>query len=365
MEGAKDMGRLRIVIADTDEGYVQGLSDYISSFHSARFEITTFTCFEFLREFLLRKEKSVELLLISPEMYSSGILAEQVSSVALLAPGSFTAEARGLRVINKYQHVEKIMSDIAQVFSESQTSQTFLAGGNRKAKVVGVYSPGGGTGKTTVALCCSIQSALRGQKVFYLNLESLPVIPDFFERNHQRSFSRALYYIKEKSSNLALKIDGVKCIDTRFGIHYFSPVEHPFDMEELTAEEAGMLVETLKSIGQYDFIFVDMSSGFNRLNSAIMGKCQQLLIVSDPQPVAKAKCDSLMQQLVKLPSDFDPGILNRAGFVVNKVDDPERAGEENVFKLPLLTGCKLHGIEACVEDEGFTGGIYRILEWLL
>ncbi|QGS68934.1 AAA family ATPase [Oceanobacillus sp. 143] len=68
---------------------------------------------------------------------------------------------------------------LAIYYDRNQTAGKYLAR-SKQTKVLSVYSPVGGAGKTTIAVNLSKQLALNNAKVFYLNLELINTTSLYF-----------------------------------------------------------------------------------------------------------------------------------------------------------------------------------------
>lgn len=362
------MGKLRVVVADSDMEYVQGLSDYMGSFHSYKFEVRTFTSIDYLIEFLAKKDNKYDILLLSTEFYLRESSFKELEKSALLSPGNIIQDF-GLPVVDKYQHAERIVGCIAGILAETREGRAPVPGG-RLAKTVAVYSACGGIGKTSVALGCSMQCSKRGLKVFYLNLEMLNSAC-FLTYDKRISLSQILFHAKEKNNNLALKIEASKCIDSKYGIHYFPMVDSPLDIEDMSWEELGFLLETIKTMGLYDFIFIDMTSCFNRINARLLEECSNTIFLYAQDRNSGIRQEKVLQLLAELCKKGYESISDKSIFVVNKYKyqcpveyaDPCKGGKP-IVKIPFLENLE-GGIEGCLAQRDFEDEINQILEQLL
>lgn len=313
------MARINLIIADTDEAYNEGIVNFIMRNHSIKFQVSSFTRASSLQDYLSQVDEKVDILLISPELYSEQIPADKVRALILLTSGK-RAETTGQDVINKYQHAEKIVSDITGIFAEKYEGQIHVAGGSKTTRVVGVYSPSGGTGKTCIALAASIQCAQNGLSTFYLNLEDLNSSTWFLKEDGEKSLSKALYYIKENNKNLTLKIEGTRCIEPLYNIHYFSPLESALEMEEILPDELETLIRQLRIMGQYDLIFLDMTNSFSSKNLKVLNSCDDIFLVFTQDMLAGAKVKGFMSELSIHSANECNKILDKSIFILNKYD---------------------------------------------
>lgn len=302
------MRRLNVVIADTDKAYVDNMVSYLMTNHSERFQVSSFTKQEFLYDFLSGLKK-VDVLLISTDMYNESLPKENVTSVVLLTQGKLSAKFHGLNFINKYQHGEKIASDIVDMYPEKADNSdspynsecshnTFVEPEKHKnTKVVAIYSPLGGVGKTTIAVSSSIYCGQKGLNVFYLNLESFHSTPLFFHCKGEKNLSQIINHVTDKKDNLSLKIEESRQIDPDYNVHYFCPPESILDIEEADPEDLKELINGFKSMDYYDVVIVDMSNDLNKRNMALLEACDEVVLVLAQDAVSNVKAESISKQL--------------------------------------------------------------------
>lgn len=312
------MGRLSLVIADTDEAYVESIVDYLMINHSQRFQVSSFTKREFLYEFLSGNTKKIDILLISNDLFSESLPKENITSIVLLVAGKLPQEIEGTSSVSKYQHGDKLVGNIVSIFSEKTENPVVKAQGDKKTKVIAVYSPTGGSGKTTIAVCSSIQCARRGLGVFYLNLENLQSTPLFFNCSSDQNLSGILYFLKEKNKNLHLRIEGSRLVDAEHDVHYFSPPESIFDMEEAEPQELKTLIDELRTMSQYDIVFVDMSSDLNSRNIALLEACDEIILVLSQDAVSEVKADVFIKQLNIINHRKELNLSDKMTVVLNR-----------------------------------------------
>lgn len=312
------MSKIHLIIADKDEAYVDSLSNYLINNHSNRFQINSFTKEEYLLEYISRNKGKDDILLLCSEWYTNSVLKDKVNTTIILSGGMLTNEAIDCEVINKYQRGDKMVSSILNCFAEVNPNRYYISDKEKKTKVIAIYSPVGGVGKTSIAVGASIKSAEDGKNVFYLNLENIQSTPNFFDCTNCQSISNIIYYIKEKKKNIALKIEGIRCTDPRYNIHYFAPPDSCVDLDEMSIDEIQYLLNKLRLSREYDEIFIDMSSNLNEKNVSILNASDQIILVIDQGDLAIAKLNTFLNELKLFSKRNDWDILGKIIIVLNK-----------------------------------------------
>lgn len=366
------MARLKLIIADTDETYVSSMMEYIMLNHSHKFQVSSFTDKQCLIEFLSDESNNVDVLLIESSLYSDDIPRQNIANVVLLAAENVDNGISGCYSILKYQQGDKIVSDIFNLYAQKDNGEQISVTGDKKTKLVAVYSPIGGSGKTTIATSCSIQAAQRNFKVFYLNLEDFQSTPLFCNCKSESNLSNILYYLKDKSNNLQLRIEGAKLYDTEYDLHYFAPPESLLDLQDTKPEELQTLLGEFKNMGQYDLVFVDMSSSFDDRNIAILEACDEVLLVIPQDAVSDIKIELFSKEMTILKERRGIDFVNKINMVLNKynaymaleVDTAEVCGKCIEYYIPAVPGMNsIKGNNRLMDLQGdFTESIEEIID---
>ena len=184
------MEKLNLVIADTNTGYVESTVNYFMTNYFRRFQISSFTEWDFLYDFL-SGPRNVDILLISPQMYKEALPKDNIGEVIILTSGQLPNELDGLRSIDRNLVDYDFVTDILERYSrESPDIDTGIHAVKKQTKVIAVYSPLGGVGKTTISVSMSIRCGENGLKAFYLNLEPFQSTSLFFNCKSGENFSK-------------------------------------------------------------------------------------------------------------------------------------------------------------------------------
>lgn len=373
------MGRMSVIIADNDIEYLANFEKFLLVNYPQRFELFTFSSVDKLTDFLIHTQ-GIDILIISSRIYRKGMNTAKAELSLLLSEDRHTGApkagmltlkcerqpAEGGRqsaelpdapeTIYKYQHMDKLVADIIRFYSEKSLKNVSITG-QGSTRVVGVCSPSGGTGSSSIAAGCSILCAGRGERSFYLNMEAIPSTDLFFNGDCARTFSNVIFHLKGKGDNLQLKLEGAKCVDTKSGVHYFKPPENILELNELTDPEIGCLVGGLKSSAVYDYIFIDMSSGLNSFNTEILKLADVILLVIDQDSRTLIKLEKFRAGLNLLEHKSGIGIVNRIIPILNRFD----GRSETVKQIVRLKGCRpMITLSDCSSAEAADAGTTAI-----
>lgn len=336
------MGKLRIIIADSDTDYLKSVERFLIVNYPHRFELFSFSSYRRLSDFLTTAV-NIDLLIIDSQLYQKNLRIDNVMSVLLLSedlsedctracfdypPGQGDEADFALKkpvAIKKYQHMDRFISDIMRIYAANSQKDRRITAAQGNTRIVSIISPSGGTGKSSITAGCSVLCAGRGIRTFYLNLENIPSTNLFFHGDSTQSFSNAIFHLKGRGANLSLKLEGVKSIDTGSNVHYFKPPENIQDLNELTESDLVCLMNELKNSGVYDIIFIDTSAGLSPINTAIIKNSDIILLVMNPNRGSELKLRGLRAGLDLLERKQGIKLTCKIIPVINRVE--EKAGK--------------------------------------
>jgi len=360
------VARLNLVIADSDERFLRGLSEYINSNHSSAFMVSCFTKVDSLNRYL-EGQPPVDVLIIDTEFYGISVIYSYIKLKIILSTGILSQEYQDFQIISKYNTGEKLISEVLYLYSRLDSFETRLSTCSKSTEFIGVYSPAGGTGKTTIAAALSMQCAEQGMESFYLNLESIQSTEMFFSSNNNRNLSYVFYYIKEMSRNLSFKMDGIKGVAD--GVNFFNSPESPMENEEINAEELELLINGIKEMKRYDYVFIDMSNTFDTKNLKIMSFCNHILMVTLYEPIALYKSRIMFNELIKMSASDRGSVLDKIITVINKYKD--RINEDTdiyiegypvAVKIPEYSRTLIREDgRVAIDDDSFIKGINQLI----
>jgi MinD-like ATPase involved in chromosome partitioning or flagellar assembly len=379
------MGKLNLVVADTDEAYVENIVNYFMTNHSQRFQISSFTKHEFLYDFLSELRK-IDVLLVSPEMYTESLPKEGITEIFILTSGELPENYKGLNHIDKNQIGDGFVKKIADRYPEDEDSAVEVpiieepvlveqAIKDRKTKVIAIYSPLGGVGKTTIAVSSSIYCGKKGLNVFYLNFESFQSTPLFFNCKNEKSYSKLLQYVKDKRDDLHQMIEASKQVDADHNVYYLSPPESILDILEAEPKDFRRLINEFKSMGMYDIVIVDMSSELSDRNIALLEACDQVVLVLAQDAISNIKAESFSQQIEALLKRKGLDFTGKLTLVLNKYNFHMALEVETVdineefisIYIPVVPGMTaIKGNAQLVDLQGeFGAGIQELMDKIL
>ncbi|MFZ5645870.1 MAG: hypothetical protein ACOY46_20125 [Bacillota bacterium] len=326
------MYKLKMVVADPDENYVKSLCYFIQEEQTRNIIVISFTVEDSFKKYLASGEK-IDLLLISPQLMCSQAEMSSVGITVVLSDTDLNRYGDFLAVY-KYQNGDRLMSQLIDIYAENNrvVEKIFEYTGN--TRVVSVYSPCGGTGKSTVALNLAIYGSLLGNTVFYLNLEPVSTTLFMLNGQGQKSLSNILLNLKDDKSVLPAKIQAARIKDIKYNIDFFLPPESGVEISGLDEAGTGDLILNLKKLGNYDLIVIDIEASLNEKNISVFKNSDRIVLVTTQDNLNNYKVNIFYEEIVKMGLKIDHKITP----IINKYKrgTGDFLEDSPLLKLPIV-----------------------------
>ncbi|MGE5328771.1 MAG: AAA family ATPase [Deltaproteobacteria bacterium] len=368
------MSMLNIVIADNDEEFIEAFERFLEKNYRERFQAVCITTSKYLNEYLKGTSKKIDILLIASVFVPMSNM-ENVNTVIVMTDGRITTELGKFKTLEKYQGAQNLVRRIIDIYAENNPNEIHIPFSDKKTKIISVFSPNGGTGKTTVSIAAALRLAQRGEKVFYLNFESFSSTAAFLNCKSETNLSHVLYFLKEKSKNLSLKIEGVKLKDLNSGLYYFAPTDMPLEINEIDEDDAKELVNQLKAFKYYDYIIIDMPSVMDEKNIRLFQLCDSIIYIFTPDRISQIKSFEFFKALGMTEKKELKGIENKLRFIINKFDGESFDTFESLgiqqrvieVKIPEMPGIfsGIGNMQGMRLDNGFGESVNQLVSMIL
>ncbi len=278
--------KIQLLIASEDKDYCQHLSHVLADRYADTFEVSICSAQDKLASTLTGHRYDVALL--SARMAQNAQL-EKVTLPLLLWDDASAEKVDGeLASVRKYQRISHLTGDVLGRYAK-------VAGRKRlpdseRVQICTVWSPAGGTGKTTTALAYAAQQVAAGRKTVYFDLEYFSSVSVYFPADG-KSISEAF---ENLGGNLELLLQSIRCQDAGSGIYYFCAPSNYDDMNILTWEN---IEELVLAAGQgVDEVVLDLSSVCDERCQRVMALADRILLVTDSTPRCLAKLQQFQTQ---------------------------------------------------------------------
>lgn len=346
------MARCKLLFADTDLSFLEPIELLLLREHSASVSLELVTDPEYLAR-AFREPQRLDMLVINERLWREEFRRQDIRQVIFLCEnaGSPARTENGDIRLYKYTSARDIFSAIS-VMLRRWTEP----GDAQEARVIAVYSPQGGSGKTTVAAGICAELAGMGCRVLFVETESLQSTSGIVPESPFASdaFVRQLRAGAVSPETLRANI-GTAAFD------YVLPMQYA--MTSYGAGEAGCaaVVQTARQM-RYDYIVADCSSDFNEAKTSLMKMAQYVVLPFVPTRSGVSKYSRFL-------CCVNAADREKFLFVRNMDDGPARcAGSSPEFDLSLRVVPGLREadgpqqlVEALARSGAFSELIYRFL----
>ena len=308
--------KIKLVILDKDKNYLQRITKVFVNNYVDKLEVYSFTEQDKVFEFI---EKNKVDIFLADEIFNidCDVLPMSVG-FAYLVENNGIELLREQKVSFKFQKADLIYKQLLGIFSERESEVIGTSAvGDSSTNVIAVVSASGGTGSSTIAAALAKRLSQQMRKVLYLNLECFGDADMFFCGEGQMDFSDIIYALKGKNANLQLKIESTVKQDVS-GVYFFSHVRNALDISEMTTEDYIKLIETLKVVGGYDYIIMDIDFSYSNQCLAMLKMAHKILFVSDGLEISNVKLERALTSLKILDSTGKSNYYDKSMLMYNR-----------------------------------------------
>ncbi len=314
--------KIQLLIASTDNDYVEHISMVLAEKYADTFELSICSNKNSLLEQV--GKRGFEAALLDPTMVN-GIELKSIRLPVLLWDGQAVLDSgtAALKKIKKYQRISAIVSELLEGYAQIAKGSSGFD--DSHGQVTAVWSPSGGSGKTTVALAYAAQRVAEGAKVVYLDFQLFSCAAVFFPQTGKSISS----VFEQLDNSVALLLQSIRQQDNESGIFYFKQVENYEDIQILEPSDVAELLRGCTH--EVDEVVVDLSSVLDAKARSILTLADKVFLVSDASKTGIAKWEQF-----HLQRSFYESILTKATLVANRGGRPDWGQSEPAILLPCV-----------------------------
>ena len=351
------MYKIRLLLADPDSKYVDKLTDFITNSFAFRIRVSSFTRENLLKEYLQSSPETIDILLanqeflcLPPDLYA------KVELVVQLSDGSLSNRFEQYRSIYKFQSGHQLVNQLLNIYSEQNSNASKLVTGSKHTKLVSVYAPCGGVGKTSIVLGLAVKLSEMGFSVLVLGLESINSLVAALSCTYNDALTHILLALSENSDTLPVKVETFKTRDTVFNLDFIEPPDCFMELSELKNGYLVALLEGLKQMGKYDIILTDMDSVPDNRAFSIFESSDRIVFVQVPECNSRLKTETFLSQVRRSGMAEKTGLFEKLIPVINKYQDGpicslSEYGLKVEYSIPLLPNLWVYGPDKCLFDS--------------
>ena len=283
---------ISIAIADLNKDYVYRLTEVLQQ--NRDLSISAFTSMEKLQEAMERNR--FDVLLFDPDISRERLHVSGVKlALCLYSDECSNADLyRDYPKVIKYQRVSNIYKSILNEYAD-KAGYSIELDSRTNTKLIGVYSPVGGAGKTTVALAVACKLKLLGNSVLFFSTEQLES-SSIVNSHEEDGIAILVESVNDENVNFKVKLTAL----TRHGlddIDYLEGFIKLVDYDAVTGEEIEKVLKKIKTDSDYQYVIIDMDTNLDTINRNVFEAADQLLLVEKPGEIPNHKTEIFMKQV--------------------------------------------------------------------
>lgn len=315
------MRKQKVAICDEDQGYVEAFARRAGRQETAGLEVRAFTSTDALLKFL--ENGKADLILMEKDLVTKEIAEICSGRIVLLTEQRKQADntkkqkeenAAALKTIYKYQPCSELLRQILDILAGQQNSFQKRRSGPElsdqegdtehtgilqkpSTKCLGIYSPAGRCGKTSLALAMALHLQKKGPTLF-ISFEFFSGWQGFLPmiRPSGGSLADGIYYLRNGNLKVAEKL---LAVEQKIGeLAVLPPFPDPQDLLHVTDEEWALVLNSLRYETGYEYIVADLGI-VPDLCPAILLNFSEIFVPLPEGETEQAKWDDFQEYLQK------------------------------------------------------------------
>lgn len=283
---------ISVAIADTNREYLKRLVEVLQEHEEL--SVSVFTSAEKLVQAL--ETSRFDIVLFDPDISEDKLKFYNAKLWMCLysEDAQNTALYSECEKVIKYQRVSKLYKEVIKAYAD-KAGYMAAFDYSQNTKIVAVYSPIGGSGKTTLALAIASKYAVQGENVLYMNTEQLDSSSCLESHERDSDDVTVLLEAVAEKSNFELKLKGIikKGLN---GISFIEGFERFVDYNTVTKTEFVEIIEKIRRNGEFDVVVIDMGTAMDEINQTVFEQSDGIVLVDKPGDIETKKMEMFRQQ---------------------------------------------------------------------
>lgn len=314
--------KIRLLLASPDSDYTEYLSRVLVEKYADVFEISVCSNSERLNEMVVNHRTDVVLA----EKQLADAVDLRMARLPLVfvdETGRISESGSDYKRIKKYQRISTLVKEVLGEYADvSANDETF---GGASAQITAVWSPAGGSGKTTAALAYATNCVAQGKKTVYLDLQNFSCSTVYFQQS-DKSISTLF---QKLDSNVELLLHSIRQQDSGSGVFYFTRPDNYDDISILNCDDLRRLIEGCSK--GVDEVVIDLTSICDDKVRKVFEFANQIFVVLDGARVSAAKWEQFQTQ-----NNVYEQVRSKIKLVANKNAKLDAANVNGIVNLPYV-----------------------------
>ena len=350
------MAKKNILITDSDTNYLENFERFLRNNHSDKFIINTAVNADGVRTFADNSDRKVDILLISTDTYTDR-LKNCASVIMILSNGFIPIQLEKYPVIKKYQSGDAIVHAISRAYSEARPNEFDISQINGDCEITGVFSPIGGSGKTTISTLLATHLAAEN-KVLFFSMEQFQYTEHFFSGSSRYNMSDFLYFVHKADNDLLANLNKMLITDVNLNVNFLNSPMCFVDLNKIEAPKWNAFLKALVVFGMFNRVIIDLPSHLDDQAIEVLSACNKVIVPVLDDRTSVLKVNRLVHDLTQIDNEI---LLKKFVYVLNKYSGFQPHTEVNIFAtLPAESEPILNLAISDIKRRQFWGELVKL-----
>ena len=282
------MEKPRIIMADTDSNYIMSLQVKFIEEYFDKIDLEVITNAAYFAQ-LFSTAQQADILIVSEKLYSEVLLRHNISCIFMLTeqPNEENTGRLNIQCIYKYTSVKEIFGEI---IGGSKNILQIGTDNTQEPKIILVYSPCGGTGKTTLSMGICSSLIQNHRRTLYINASYLQnfqyMLQDYSPIGGSKIYSELL---KPDTNPYRLLSNYIR----KEGFSYLPAFNAPLMAWGIDYDVFARIALAAKQSGDYDYILIDADSSFDSKKAYLLEIADKVFIITQQSRYAVCATNDL------------------------------------------------------------------------
>lgn len=225
-----------------------------------------------------KKRKYFDIVLFDPDVCQEKLDFSNVKlSMCLYSDEAHNSSWYGdCTKVLKYQRISNIYKAFIREYAD-KAGYSADFDYSQHTNMIAVYSPVGGSGKTTMALAIASRLAGMGNTVLFVSLEQLNS-SGYVNARQEEGITTLLDGAADEHTNFELKIKGLMKQGMN-GMYYVEGFDRIVDYDAVTGDEMSNVLIKIKRCGICDVMVIDMESNLDLIGNSVISLADRIVVV--------------------------------------------------------------------------------------
>lgn len=287
------MKEKQLVIYDTDEFYATRLEQFLAKREGNYFDIFSFSDrYELENKCGTGNKILPEILLVSESSFYEEISKTGAKHIFILNETGLK-HLSGFANFSKYQSANTLFQQILLEYAEREKDIIPRFYGNKKARIIGVYTPITRCLQTGFSFSLAQSFGKRG-RTLYINFEQYSGFSKLFKKGYIKDLSDLVYYFSYSRDKFMYWLGGV--VEHFKNADYIPPVLTAVSLAEVKKEVWLGMLDAIAADTEYEYIVLDLNENVQGIFQ-ILDLCHIVYTIERNDNISVAKLSQFREIL--------------------------------------------------------------------